>query len=72
MPALAEAMRAAIAGIAVDTPRGGLHVTASLGCATLNETDGSIDALLALADDRLYAAKHAGRNRVRSRETATA
>lgn len=70
--ALAEAMRAAIAGIAVDTPRGGLHVTASLGCATLNETDGSIDALLALADDRLYAAKHAGRNRVRSRETATA
>ncbi|WP_076070758.1 sensor domain-containing diguanylate cyclase [Sphingomonas montana] len=61
---LAEEMRAAIAALQVETPHGPLTVTASLGCAALDETDGSIDALIALADERLYAAKHAGRNRV--------
>lgn len=61
---LAEAMRAAIADLAVETPRGTLHATASLGCATLDEAGGSIDVLMALADQRLYAAKDAGRNRV--------
>lgn len=61
---LAEAMRATIAALEVDTPRGPLRATASLGCATLDEAGGAIDALMALADERLYAAKHAGRNRV--------
>jgi diguanylate cyclase (GGDEF)-like protein/PAS domain S-box-containing protein len=61
---LAEEMRNAIAGLEVDTPSGLLKVTASLGCATLDEAGGSIDALTALADERLYAAKRAGRNRV--------
>jgi len=61
---LAEEMRRAIAGLEVETPSGLLKVTASLGCATLDEAGGSIDALTALADERLYAAKRAGRNRV--------
>ncbi|MDQ0839067.1 GGDEF domain-containing protein [Sphingomonas faeni] len=62
--ALAEQLRAEIATVAVETSGGVLQVTASLGCATLEEADGSIDALIALADKRLYAAKRAGRNQV--------
>lgn len=61
---LAEAMRHAIATLTVDTPRGPVTITASLGCATLDEAGGSLDALIALADERLYAAKSAGRNQV--------
>jgi diguanylate cyclase (GGDEF)-like protein/PAS domain S-box-containing protein len=61
---LAEELREAIAALAVHTPAGSLRVTASFGCATLDEADGSIDGLIALADERLYAAKRAGRNQV--------
>jgi diguanylate cyclase (GGDEF)-like protein/PAS domain S-box-containing protein len=61
---LAEEMRAVIAGLTIETPRGPLRATASLGCATLDEAGGSIDALIALADERLYAAKRGGRNQV--------
>ncbi|SFO26987.1 diguanylate cyclase [Sphingomonas sp. OK281] len=61
---LAEELCAAVAAIVVETPRGALQVTASLGCATLDEADGAIDTLMTLADKRLYAAKHAGRNQV--------
>lgn len=61
---LAEALRFAIAAIKMETPLGTLRVTASFGLATLDEADGSVDGLLALADERLYAAKHEGRNRV--------
>lgn len=43
----------------------GLAVTISVGCATAAQVgDPGISALLALADQRLYAAKKAGRNRV--------
>jgi diguanylate cyclase (GGDEF)-like protein/PAS domain S-box-containing protein len=62
--ALADQMREAIANLEIETPLGLLKVTASLGCATLDEAGGSLDALTALADDRLYAAKRAGRNQV--------
>ncbi|WP_010219193.1 sensor domain-containing diguanylate cyclase [Sphingomonas sp. PAMC 26621] len=61
---LAEEMRTAIAAIEVESASGPVTVTASLGCATLEEAEGSIDALIALADKRLYVAKHAGRNQV--------
>jgi len=43
-----------------------------LACATLDETEGSIEALIALADKRLYSAKRAGRNRVFAAETKAA
>lgn len=69
---LAEEMRTAIAALEVETPHGRLTVTASLGCAALEEADGSIDALIALADKRLYAAKRAGRNRVSRRKVSAA
>ncbi|HEX8445595.1 MAG TPA: diguanylate cyclase [Sphingomonas sp.] len=61
---LAERMREAIAGLRVETPLGIMQATASLGCATFDEAGGSIDALIKLADERLYAAKRAGRNQV--------
>ena len=61
---LAEAMRRVIEELDVAVPVGVLKPTASFGCATLDEADGSVDALIALADQRLYAAKRDGRNRV--------
>ena len=61
---VAEAMRRAVAEIEMPVPGGVLKVTASFGCATLDEAGGSIDALITLADQRLYAAKREGRNRV--------
>jgi diguanylate cyclase (GGDEF)-like protein len=43
-----------------------IHVTISIGLAMLDECGdiGTAEGLLLLADERLYAAKHAGRNRV--------
>jgi two-component system, cell cycle response regulator len=41
-----------------------IPVTISLGCATLTKDLQDTSALIKAADDRLYAAKHAGRNRV--------
>ncbi|GGE12197.1 hypothetical protein GCM10011529_18180 [Polymorphobacter glacialis] len=48
-------------GRAGDGPGG---ITVSIGLATLGEQDGDSRALLCRADDALYAAKRAGRNRV--------
>lgn len=64
----AERLRAAVAGEAVPLPAGGqVAVTASFGAAALPELAGEVtaDALIALADTRLYEAKAAGRNCVR-------
>jgi PleD family two-component response regulator len=65
-------MRVAVASLCIDTPTGPLRATASLGCATLEEADGSIDALIALADRRLYAAKRSGRNQVHQPQACAA
>jgi diguanylate cyclase len=62
-----ERLRAHIEGHRVDLGRlGHQHVTASFGCALLPEITSPEDAprLVAAADTQLYAAKHAGRNRV--------
>ena len=69
---LAERLREAVAAIAIETPSGILQVTASLACATLDEAEGSIEALISLADKRLYSAKRGGRNRVFVVETEAA
>ena len=59
---IAERIRLALAGQAVDTPQGEtVHFTASLGVAQAR--DGSLKTLLDAADRCLYAAKDAGRNR---------
>jgi diguanylate cyclase (GGDEF)-like protein len=41
-----------------------IEVTASLGVAVIDSADTSFKAMLERADEALYAAKHAGRNRV--------
>jgi diguanylate cyclase (GGDEF)-like protein len=66
---LAEQMRHAVAEAAVEHPApvNGRGLTISLGLVTWTPQPGSevdLDALLQLADDCLYAAKHAGRNRL--------
>jgi diguanylate cyclase (GGDEF)-like protein len=60
---LCERLRATIEAYDWSEVRPGLAVTVSVGVAGLHEADAP-DALLAAADVRLYAAKHAGRNRV--------
>lgn len=58
---LAERLRRRIAELRIETPKGTVQITISLGCATAG-ADGD---LLGIADDALYAAKRAGRDRVR-------
>ena len=59
---MAERLRRAVA----DASPGGHRVTASLGVADCDENQ--LDGLLAKADEYLYAAKEAGRNRIMSRD----
>ncbi|MEM7587224.1 MAG: diguanylate cyclase, partial [Acidobacteriota bacterium] len=68
---LAERIRRAIAEARIEVEAGVLSVTVSLGAALSSELEGddpsgrsSGDALLARADERLYRAKEAGRDRV--------
>ncbi len=62
---IAERLRLAIADepFVVKTSRDPLHLTISIGVSTLDADHDSSDALLAGADDCLYRAKNAGRNR---------
>ncbi len=63
--ALAEQCRLAIASTPFETADGPLDVTISLGVAVPNtEEVATGSGLLQVADDRLYVAKEAGRNRV--------
>lgn len=59
----AENLRAAIAGEPLNTPEGNISVSLSLGVA-VSAGDTSRDQLLRSADEALYRAKRAGRNRV--------
>jgi diguanylate cyclase (GGDEF)-like protein len=71
---LAERMRTAIEGLAI--PRvdgnGSLRVTASFGVASLPQSAGEKEGLIAAADAALYRAKRAGKNRVKRAEPTPA
>ncbi|MGZ3453916.1 MAG: diguanylate cyclase [Polyangiales bacterium] len=63
--AFAERVRAGVQALAIPFEQHTIPVTASFGVAMLDELPtGDGDALLALADRRLYEAKAGGRNRV--------
>ncbi len=67
--AVADEIRALFAHLAVAGPGGPVRTTVSIGIAVMgdeaaDEGDGRLAALLARADRCLYAAKHAGRDRV--------
>jgi two-component system cell cycle response regulator len=61
--ALAERIRAAVAAAELRTTLGPIKVTLSLGVATFPDAADDKQALIDRADQALYAAKHAGRNR---------
>lgn len=62
---LAERLRVAVAALAIPNERGTIKVTISLGVASSAALeDLRPENLIKVADERLYAAKHAGRNRV--------
>src|SRR5438552_4544733 len=61
--ALAERFRASICSQPIEVPGGAVSVTVSLGVAATCDMDDA-DQLSRVADEALYRAKHAGRNKV--------
>jgi diguanylate cyclase (GGDEF)-like protein len=62
---IAERVRASLQHRKIEARGGPLSVSVSIGCAALEEcAEPTAAALLALADKRLYAAKHNGRDQV--------
>ncbi|MDP9097340.1 MAG: diguanylate cyclase [Pseudomonadota bacterium] len=61
---IAERLRAAVVAGRTIVSGQEVAVTASFGCVTAEERDGTIDELIKMADERLYEAKRSGRNRV--------
>ena len=62
--ATAERIRSRMAGLAIPAGPGEVRFTVSVGIASARPGEGSVDALLSRADEALYRAKGAGRNRV--------
>jgi len=61
---LADRLRAAVEGNEIDAPQFRGHVTVSVGVAGVSDEVESLAEMLKLADEGLYAAKEAGRNKV--------
>jgi diguanylate cyclase (GGDEF)-like protein len=61
---LAERFRQAVQGMRIALPIAKLNFTVSAGVATYDKRDGDFERLLNRADEALYEAKGAGRNRV--------
>jgi diguanylate cyclase (GGDEF)-like protein len=62
--AIAESLRTAISDTPIDTAAGPVRVTVSIGLSQLHAGDATVGSLLARADQLMYEAKRAGRNRV--------
>ena len=60
----AEALRTAVAGYALQVDGRSVRATASVGVTLMDERDRPADQLIVESDLAMYAAKHAGRNRV--------
>ena len=65
---LAERLRDAFEQLPINISTGTIHVTASMGLAQANTDEDSLKSLIQRADDAMYEAKRAGRNRVREAE----
>jgi diguanylate cyclase (GGDEF)-like protein/PAS domain S-box-containing protein len=61
---LAERLVANVAQMAIETDQSKISVTVSIGVAAADLAHDDLEALIARADNALYAAKRAGRNRV--------
>jgi diguanylate cyclase (GGDEF)-like protein/PAS domain S-box-containing protein len=61
---VAERMRRTIEGTAVPTDRGPVRMTVSVGVAEFGPDAADLETMIRLADEAMYAAKNAGRNRV--------
>jgi diguanylate cyclase (GGDEF)-like protein len=61
---VAERLRKRIEAVPIETETGPLNITVSIGCASFSIDIDDIASLLGRADEALYAAKNAGRNRV--------
>ena len=64
---VAERLRETLAETPVATPAGEIRFTVSIGIATATPGDRSIDDLIRVADEAMYEAKAAGRNKVVAR-----
>lgn len=69
---LAERIRAAVAATAVEVNGTLVRCTVSIGVSTMGRDVTGLDALIERADEALYVAKAAGRNRVRMHATCVA
>ena len=62
---VAERVRITVERLRIEVPKGALTVTVSVGCASVgSQHELAPEELVAIADRRLYAAKHKGRNQV--------
>lgn len=61
---VAEQIIAQVADVPIDTEAGGLTIQLSIGIAGLNQETSSLHGLIVRADQAMYIAKSAGRNRL--------
>ncbi|HEV2332969.1 MAG TPA: diguanylate cyclase, partial [Gammaproteobacteria bacterium] len=59
---VAERLRKSVEGLSVAAEHGAIHMTMSIGIATMNRAHPDVSALIITADQALYQAKQRGRN----------